>query len=90
MFVSTPEKAAASLAGAAMPKILEGFIARVVGRRITQAGYLIEDGEAIPCIILDDGSMIYASSDDEFNEVGVLRHGRHGGEEEVLCQTSPK
>jgi hypothetical protein len=81
--VITDKTAAGKLYGKAMPRIIAGFSALVKGRRIVEVGYMADGGEAIPVLVLDNGNVISAMSDDEGNSVGVLTCGN-----EILCQTS--
>lgn len=74
---------ATSLYGSAMPDILKKFQSDVVGRTITEAGYIDDGGQAWPVLLLDNGTYIQASMDDEGNGPGVL-FGNTG----ILCQTS--
>jgi hypothetical protein len=50
------------------------------GRTIKQFGYVIQNGEAWPTLLLDDGSQVAIERDDEGNGPGVLRvHGSDVG-----------
>lgn len=75
------------LAGEAMPKIVREFQAAVVGRKITDAGYIVIDGEAWPCLTLDDGESILIQCDDVGNHPGVPVTALGG---RMLCRTHPK
>ena len=88
LLITNKNDAARYLRGEAMPDIVEGFAVAVKGKKIALAGYLLEDGIAIPCLKLDDGSLILAASDDEFNDAGVLNYQK-GDNSQMLCTTNP-
>jgi hypothetical protein len=73
--------------GEAMPRLMTNFRLAVLGRKIVDVGYLIMDGEAFPCIALDNGDSIIIQRDDECNGPGVPVTALHG---HILCQTHPK
>lgn len=68
------------LRGAAMPGILE-LAQTLVGKTIAQIGYVNEDDQYWPIIILDDGTELVAQQDDEGNGPGSLVFGS-----EMLCE----
>lgn len=73
------------LSGSAMPRILTDMRAALIGRTITDVGYLVDQGDVWPCLVLDDGTQIVASRDDEGNGPGSL-FGKDG----QLCRTHLK
>ena len=79
------KNAAKRLQGRAMPKIIDKFATAVEGRTIAFVGYVIEDGNAIPVLVLDNAEVISAWRDDEGNGPGVLRSSTGA----ILCQTRP-
>lgn len=89
--ITTGNLAAEYLDGRAMPKLLEDFARLSKGKRIVEAGYSIDSGEAWPFLLLEDGTLISAGKDDEANGPGVLHltSPDNGIEEAILCQTRP-
>ena len=80
------------LRGSAMPRILANAQDLLVGRTIKAVGYSHgEDGRPWPCIVLDNGTTLTVSRDDEGNGPGSL-FIYHAAEEtcEILCATSIK
>lgn len=68
------------LPGAAMPGIL-AEAQKLVGLKIAQIGYISEDGENWPVVILEDGTELRAMRDDEINGPGSLAFGNN-----MLCE----
>ena len=64
-----------------MPSILKEA-QKLVGLRIAQIGYISEDGENWPVIILEDGTELRALRDDECNGPGSLAFGDNN----MLCE----
>jgi hypothetical protein len=75
--------------GSAMPAILADMEKRLKGRVIVDIGYLSDDESTYPCLLLDDGTHIIASRDDEDNGPGVIVHNGMDGSN-ALCHTSAK
>lgn len=78
----------AILRGSAMSKIVADFRSLVEGRTIKAAGYYHEEegADPIPCLELDNDTIILTSADDEGNGPGVLTaysNETHAG----LCET---
>ncbi len=69
----TADQAAGNLRGSAVPPAVTDFNRLAAGRTIKAAGYLIHFREwPVPCLLLDDGSIIVTQADDEGNGPGVL------------------
>jgi hypothetical protein len=79
------------LQGSAMPRIVERFRAAVIGKRITNAGYVVfvPGDEPVPFLECEDGTFITARQDDEGNGPGVLLASTHT-DDEGLCETELK
>jgi len=80
------------LNGSAMPRILANAQDLLVGRTIKAVGYAPgADDRPWPCIVLDNGTTLTVSKDDEGNGPGSL-FIYHAAEEtgEILCATSIK
>lgn len=90
-FICTAKGAQAKLRGSAMPGILDEANAALVGRKIVRVGYLLEFGSPVPCVELDDGTLITTQSDDEGNGPGVLSiENIKTGLHTLLCETRRK
>ena len=77
------------LHGSAMPRILTNAQDLLVGRTIKAVGYLDMDGQPWPCVVLDNGTTLTDSRDDEGNGPGSLFiDGK--ATSEMLCATSIK
>ncbi len=77
----------ALLRGSAMPRILTASRALLVGRTIASVGYVESGGDVWPCIILDNGTVLTVSRDDEGNGPGSLFIEPEDGQGETLCRT---
>jgi hypothetical protein len=79
------------LAGKAMPRLLADFRQRVVGKSISQAGYVEIDGNPYPALLLSNGLMLAGMGDDEGNGPGSLQcvsHETPDGNPIALPETS--
>lgn len=78
------------LSGSAMPRIVANSQALLVGRTIKKVGYYQDDFGAVwPCLVLDNGTTVTASKDDEGNGPGSLFVDSTVCHE-ILCRTSAK
>ncbi len=75
------------LSGSAMPRILAASRALLVGRTITSVGYIESGGGVWPCLVLDNGTVLTVSQDDEGNGPGSLFIDPEDGRGETLCRT---
>lgn len=68
-----------------MPRLVAEFRKAIVGKKIVDAGYIVQSGVAWPCLVLNDGNTIVCQMDDEGNGPGSLVDNKGS----CLCATAP-
>jgi len=73
------------LDGEAMPRLISEARTALIGKTIKHVGYVYMDGQAWPCLIMEDGTSVLAQCDDEMNGPGVLNIAAETTET-LLCE----
>ena len=80
------------LEGEAMPRIVETFRKAVIGKRVSNAGYMKYDtDDCFPFLELDNGKVfLLVQCDDEGNGPGVIQGFTSSNDSIGLCETRAK